>query len=127
MLMFLRTSKKESHMSSPAPSIRLEQNLIVQGDLTMVVGGVLVMELCPNGEDAKTVANFLRCGCSAVQLTCDWREDVFEEQIKLLEHNLDALTIDGKEAFVVQSSYSGQGENPPRDYFVVTVTRLVYL
>ena len=89
----------------------------------MVVGGVLVMELCSNGEDAKTVANFLRCGCSAVQLTSDWRMEVFEEGVQSLERNLEALEIDDKEAFVVQPSYSGQGENPPRDYFVVTVTR----
>lgn len=109
-------------MNSPAPSLRLEQNLIAQGNLTMVVGGVPVMHLSYNGEDAEIVANFLRCGCPAVQLTTQGR--AFTEYAEKLGQRLAMLAIDTEE-FVIRDHVSNVTDTLLDDYHVVIVTRVV--
>ncbi len=105
-------------MTSPAPSLRLEQNLIVQGDLTMVVGGIPVMSF-DGGREAETVVNFLRCGCLAVQLTDDHSEEVLARGTARLKKYLDALAMSGEEFIVAQHSNAAED-----NYHVLIVTRV---
>ncbi len=111
-------------MDSPAPSLRLQQKLIVQGDLTMVIDGVPVMDL-GMGLDAATVANFLRCGCPGVQLTSDDNVAAFTVFTDALKQRLQCLEVGGEE-FCVSEHANNAENNPAEPYRVLMVTRVMH-